>query len=128
MCISLFYAMLIGAWLLIVSSAMLVKKAEFVKMTYEFINDAGRMVFAGMVVLGLGLLIVITHNIWVFAWPTLITLLGWGLVIQGTMRLFTPHLVEKWMKGVFSTKQGYLILAWGWLLIGAILFWAGFFS
>ncbi len=128
MCISLFYAQLIGAWLLIVSTAMLFKRAEFIKMTNQFLDDAGRMVFAGMVVLGLGLLVVITHNVWVLAWPTIITLMGWGLTIQGIMRLFTPHLVQNWMKGVFDAKRGYQILAWGWLLIGALLFWQGFFS
>ena len=83
------------------------------------------MTFSGLVALGLGLLIVIGHNIWVQSWPVVITLVGWVLILQGMLRVFWPEVFAKIMKDVLA-GSGYTILSWVWLLAGAYLLWAGF--
>ncbi len=125
MCISVFYAQVIGLWLFLIALAMLVHHARFKKIVHESLNNPGLMTFSGLVNLALGLLIVISHNIWVGAWPVVVTLFGWVLIFQGIMRIFWPEAFSKMMKDL-TVKTGYTIMCWVWLIVGLYLIWAGF--
>lgn len=127
MCISIFYAQVIGLWLLLVAIAMLANHARFKKTVLESLTNDVFMTFSGFIFLSLGLLVVISHNIWVTAWPVIVTLFGWVLVFQGLMRIFWPHIFAKWMKDLTKDK-GFMIMSWFWLVIGVILLWAGFIA
>lgn len=128
MCIPIFYAQVIGLWLLLVAIAMLIHAPRFKKTVVESLTNDVFMSFSGFIFLALGLLIVISHNIWVAAWPILITLFGWVLVFQGLMRIFWPHVFARWMKDLTTHKRGFSVMSWVWLVLGIILVWAGFFS
>ena len=85
------------------------------------------MTFSGLVALALGLLIVISHNIWVPAWPVVVTLFGWILIFQGVMRVFWPEAFAKMMRDLLA-KSGFTVMSWIWLVVGIYLIWAGFAS
>lgn len=127
MCISMFYAQVIGLWLFLVALGMIVHQARFKRITMDTLNNGELMTFSGMCALGLGLLIVISHNIWVAAWPVVVTLFGWVLILQGLMRLFWPEAFAKKVKEALA-GNGYTVISWIWLLIGVYLIWAGFMS
>lgn len=127
MCISMFYAQVIGLWLFLVALAMLVHHDRFKKTVGETLTHAGLMTFTGLIALGLGLLIVISHNIWVAAWPVVVTLFGWVLIFQGVMRLFWPESFSKMMRDMMA-GSGYKVMTWVWILVGIYLIWAGFMS
>ena len=38
-----------------------------------------------------GLSIVRVHNRWALAWPLLVTLVGWGAIVLGLVRMFAPQ-------------------------------------
>jgi hypothetical protein len=73
----------------------------------------------------LGLLILVSHNIWIAKWPVIITIIGWITLLQGIARLFTPGHFVKYCKELIENR-GFLLLAWIWLLVGLYLVWAGF--
>lgn len=125
MCLSIFYAQVIGLWLFLIALAMLVHHVRFKKIVNESLTNPGLMTFSGLVNLALGLLIVISHNIWVRDWPIVVTLFGWVLIFQGVMRIFWPDAFGKMMKDL-TAKQGYTIMCWVWLVVGLYLIWAGF--
>ena len=127
MCISIFYAQVLGLWLFLVALAILVNNQRFRKTLTETLSDHGLMSFSGTINLAVGLLIVVSHNIWVTDWPVVITLVGWVLILQGVMRLFWPESYAKFMKDLMA-KNGYTIMNWIWLLVGLYLIWAGFAS
>lgn len=127
MCISMFYAQVIGLWLFLVALAMIVHHNRFKKVVTETISNSSLVTFSGLIALGLGLLIVISHNIWVAAWPVVVTLYGWILIFQGVMRLFWPEAFAKMMKDMMA-KSGYTVMSWVWLIVGIYLIWAGFAS
>ncbi len=127
MCISVFYAQVIGLWLFLVGLAMILHHARFKKIMSETLGNMSLMTFVGLVALGLGLLVVVSHNIWVSSWPALISLFGWFLTIQGVMRIFWPEAFAKMMRDMLA-GSGYTVLSWVWLLVGAYLLWAGFMS
>jgi hypothetical protein len=125
MCISIFYAQVIGLWLFLVALAMIVHHARFKKTVLDSLTHHALMTFSGFIALGLGLLIVVSHNIWVPAWPVVITIFGWVLVFQGVMRVFWPESFAKMMKDLLM-KSGYTVMSWVWLIVGAYLLYAGF--
>lgn len=125
MCISIFYAQVMGIWLALLGLAMVLHEARFKKMFHEVLTDGSATIVAGLFNLALGLVIVITHNIWVSNWPALITILGWFLIVQGVMRLFAPQSFAKILKSLFD-HSGYTWVSWIWIAIGLYLIWVGF--
>ncbi len=125
MCISTFYAQVLGLWLFLIGLAMVVHHARFKKTVMESLNQAPLMNVTGFIALLIGLIIVTTHNIWVSAWPVVITIIGWVYVIQGVMRIYWPDSFAKMMKDL-KAKSGDTVLTWIWLIVGLYLIWAGF--
>jgi len=125
MCISIFYAQVLGIWLFLMGLAMVIDSARFKKAAMETLNNASIMTCSGCAALGLGLLLVLSHNIWVGAWPVIVTIIGWIFIFQGVMRLFWPESFSKMMKDMMS-GSGYTVMSWVWLLVGLYLIWAGF--
>jgi hypothetical protein len=127
MCISMFYAQVMGLWLFLVSLAMLVHHVRFRKTVAETLGMPGMMTYTGLIALLLGLLVVVSHNIWVSAWPVLITLVGWILMIQGILRIYWPESFAKMMRDLMA-GNGFTIMNWIWFLVGLYLMWCGFMS
>jgi hypothetical protein len=127
MCISVFYAQVIGLWLFIVALGMIVHQPRFKKTWADTLSNSAVMTFSGLLALAIGLLIVISHNIWVPAWPVVVTLYGWVLIFQGVMRLFFPDAFTKMARDMMA-KSGYTVMSWVWLIVGVYLIWAGFAS
>lgn len=125
MSLSIFLAQVIGIWLALLGLAMIVHQGRFKKTVADTLSNPAVMCFSGMVNLAVGLLIVISHNIWVSAWPVVITIFGWILIIQGIFRLFWPESFAKTMKDLVA-KNGYKVMSWVWLVVGLYLIWAGF--
>lgn len=45
----------------------------------------------GVLLLVAGLAIVRIHNLWVWGWPTAITIVGWLMAVAGLYRMFAPN-------------------------------------
>lgn len=127
MCISMFYAQVIGIWLFVLGLAMIVHQQRFKKIMAETLDNPSLMTFSGMCSLGIGLLVVISHNIWVTAWPVVVTLFGWVMIVVGVMRIFWPEKFADFVRDLMD-KNGYTVASWIWLLVGVYLIWAGFAS
>lgn len=127
MCVTLFFAQVIGAYLFLMSLAMLIHQGRYRKVGTDLVVNTTISTVMGMIGLLLGLVIVVTHNIWVSDWPVVITIIGWVLILTNLLRIFFPEPHEKMMRDI-TAKNGYIILAWLWLLVGLYLLWAGFAS
>ena len=125
MCFSVFLAQVIGIYLFLVSLAMLMHQAHSKKVIHEFLAIPSLIALSGGLSLIIGLLLVVSHNIWVAKWPVVITIIGWIALIQGCARIFVPQAFVKFMSEI-THKKGYLLLSWVWLLVGLYLIWMGF--
>ncbi len=124
MCFSIFYAQVLGIWLFIIALAALTQQTRFKKMLANSLEEPF-LAWAGILLFGIGLIIVISHNIWVHAWPLVVTLVGWVFVIAGAMRLVWPKTFLQ-IAATFNARVGFAVLSWAWLIIGAYLIWMGF--
>jgi len=104
---------------------MLVHQHRFKKTTSDLLGNAMLITLTGCIMLVVGLLIVVHHNVWTPDWPVLVTIIGWILLLQGLMRLFVPDAFIKMARDM-QAKLVYTLGCWVRLFIGIYLIWAGF--
>lgn len=63
----------------------------------------------GLLTLPVGLLLVVTHNVWVADLTVIVTLLGWGWTIKGTLYLIVPDLPARKLKGFVERPRHFVI-------------------
>lgn len=125
MCLSTFIAQLLGCYLFLVCLAMLVHQQRYKKTIGEFLSSPALVTFSGMVWLIFGLLIVLSHNLWITEWPAVVTVIGWVILIQGLIRIFFPDSYSSGMRELMA-KVGFTLMCWIGLLVGLYLIWVGF--
>lgn len=125
---SIFLAQILGPYCLIVGISVLLNLDFYQKVIDDFCQNPTFIYFGGVLALIIGLLIIGFHNIWIWGWPVLITLVGWLGVIKGITLLFFPHVLTKFASfykkntailifrlilivviGVFLTIFGYMV-------------------
>jgi uncharacterized protein YjeT (DUF2065 family) len=122
---SIYLAQVIGFTVLLMNLAILSNQQRYKKTVLEFVGNAPLVTMSGMISIILGFILVMSHNIWMYGWPVVITIISWILLLQGILRLFAPEAFAKLVKDMIA-KPAYLILSWGWLVVAIYLIWAGF--
>lgn len=125
MCLSVFFAEIIGLYLLAISLSSLIYQSRFKKIIAEIMVSPAIFAAIGSKSLLVGLIILIPHDLWVCKWPVLITLIGWILTLRGFMILLFPKVMIKFFKKLME-KNGFLFCSWIWFLISVYLVWVGF--
>ena len=105
MATSIFLARLLGPLLLAVGAGILFDPKAFRTMATEVVGSVTLVYLFGFFDFAAGLAIVLTHNVWIASWRVLITILGWLMLIRGTVRILIPHLVMRQAAKVIRTKQ-----------------------
>ena len=123
--LSLFLAKLIGLYLVIVCLAVLYNRDLVASLVREMGSNTFVLIFSGTIHLVLGLLVVLSHNIWSADWRGLITLIGWITLVKGMLRLFFPQKVQRWAAH-FVAGNKHLIIDVIFLVIGIYLTFIGF--
>lgn len=126
MCCSMFLAKAVGLFFLLVSAAMLFHHNYWKKALVEVAHNAATMAISGAIWLVLGLLVVLTHNVWSSDWHVIVTLFGWLMLFQGVGRLFYPESFARGIKSMMDSGK-FLVVNWIVLLASAYLVWVAFF-
>ncbi len=121
---SAFLAQVIGWYLFLMGLAFLMNQAHFKKIWHDTLTNPALTTLWGAVSMIFGLIVVISHRVWVSDWPVVVTLMGWFLLLNGAARIFLPEHVAKFYKSLHS-KLGFGLLCWFWLLVGLYLIWMG---
>ena len=100
--ISIFLAKAIGFYYIIMSLSFFIKKRKLKLQIINMMNNPGLVLATGFIVLIMGILIVVSHNIWTKDWRVIITIMGWMILIKGiNVILFPEFLVNmsiKWLQ------------------------------
>ncbi|HHT0592427.1 TPA: hypothetical protein ACTXXA_000288 [Legionella anisa] len=123
---SRFLSKVLGIYLIIVSLAMFANLQQFTIYVQELLKDAPLMLVTGFWTLIIGLLMVVSHNVWQWNWRLLITLIGWIILLKGASMIFYPHYVDR-ATLVFMQDTNIAYSAAGFeLILGIILCYLGF--
>src|SRR5262245_2854982 len=84
--------------------------------------------YIGVFTLPLGLLVVLTHNVWVLGLPVVVTLLGWGWAFKGLLYLLWPRALERWRDAATGPRapRNYVLVGTLMAAVGAALTWHAF--
>ena len=87
-----FLALLWGFILVIIPLSFLVNSKNTTTI-FHIIEDEKMLLFVGMISTVLGIVSIVTYNIFDKSWQILITLLGWIILIKGVVLLFAPKII-----------------------------------
>lgn len=94
----------------------------------DFEKSEGLTYLTGIIIMILGLIIVLNHNVWEFSAAGLITLVGWSTLIKGATFLVVPNLLFKISKSVLSCGMTMNVAMTIWLVAGIYLSYFGYFA
>ncbi|HVB19927.1 MAG TPA: hypothetical protein VNF51_01400 [Candidatus Paceibacterota bacterium] len=122
-----FYAEIFGLVILIAALAMAVNRRATIAMVHELMENRALLYLAGLMSLFLGVIIVLTHNVWTGgALAVLVTLIGWALILRAALVLFLPHGALRNLFNSFKFEQLYYLFTLVALLLGIFLTYYGF--
>ena len=102
--ISMFLAKIIGFYLIIKLIAVWKNYRKLPSIIESFKNnDALRFSFGLMMTIP-GLLIVLFHNVWAWDYRVFITIIGWSVLVKGSLISFSGAYLDK-MSGFFYNKK-----------------------
>lgn len=120
-------AQLMGIYLLVVGCTMLFSKKNFMQVANEMMKSAAMLYLVGFLAFLLGLIMVLTHNIWNGgALPLVITLCGWALVLKGFFLMISPYKTSLQLTRAIKFEEMMWLYAVVLLVLGAYLTYAGF--
>src|SRR5437868_125688 len=100
--ITTFLTIVLG-WYLVITCLLIVIRRDHVQTILTEITRSPALFFIiALITVILGLLMVTSHNIWVWGWPLVITLFSWLVLVGGVIRLFFPEIAFKVQRGLFS--------------------------
>ncbi len=120
-----FLARVFGLYFTILSLYFLIRREAFTARVTAVLENLGTRTVTALVTLIIGILLVVSHNVWVANWSVLITLFAWLIFIKGILRLFFD-VDQKCMNWLLKDSVFYptaIIL----LLFGLFFLWMGFF-
>lgn len=127
--LTIYLGRLIGLFLLIAALAMFLDRDSVIEMATALIDDRALLLIVGMVTLGIGLAIVLGHNVWSGGLlPLLVTLFGWSQFLRGLALLLLPAEAQIAFFQVMRLEDFFYLYAGIPLVLGAYLTYAGFTS
>lgn len=124
--VSKFLAKVIGIYLVIVTLMMLTNMSQFLSNVNSLVNDAPLMFVTGFFTLILGILVVVSHNIWQWNWRVIITIFAWLALIKGAVMLVYPQLIDSVSYSFIQNTTIAYVTACVDLVLGLVLCYFGF--
>ena len=124
---TIYLSRLIGLYSLLVAVALASHKDASIEGVTALVHNPPTVMLAAMFASGVGLAIVLGHNIWSGgAQPVIVTVIGWYSLLKGLILFFLPPAsLDNYFEGARYAQLFYLYMGIAFLL-GAYLTYAGF--
>ena len=124
--LTLFLAQVFGIYALVGGLSGILHQERMRKALQEVTRSYLIPYFDGVIALLVGLLIVLTHNVWDSLVAGVISLIGWLAIIEGVAMLLLPQKMIVAVARLFDSKGAVLIWSVVALLLGVYLIYVGF--
>jgi hypothetical protein len=92
-----------------------------------FMKNKSLMHLVGFLSLLLGLLVVLSHNMWEGSWVLVVTVVGWFTFLKGVLVMLFPSAVEGFAESLMK-RSAYPLYALVAVVVGVYLGYFGFFA
>ena len=124
---SIFLAKVIGLFLSISTISIIIRYKQFALIEKEVAKNPLLIYLSGFSALILGILLVVSHNMWVLDWRLIITIIGWMTLFKGIFRIFYPETVIKLISQKMNNKF-FLLAEIIFFFVGLYLIYYGFIA
>ena len=104
---TLFLTRVFGLYLSIVGVLLLFAKERVGERITQLLESPETRFFSAVVTLMIGILLIVSHNVWTMNWVVLITILSWWVLVKGLLRLFVPEIDRHWTHGFLQNRVYY---------------------
>ena len=125
---SVFIARIFGLCYLIIGAGLIFNRKAFKQIMDDFCKNAALVFYGGVLALVIGIVIIITHNVWVGNWTVIITIIGWAGLIKGIWLIAFPGSVSKFMEAYRKNENLLAVHSIAALVFGIVLTFFGFFA
>ena len=124
---SVYLGKLLGFYAIFVALSMFAHKQSMIAAVTALFHDPGVSIIYGVIALGVGLAIVLGHNVWSGGvLPVAVTVVGWLSTIKGLVLLFlSPDALSTYVQTIHYEQLYYLYAAFT-LAIGALLTYSAY--
>lgn len=102
---SIFLAKLMGLYLVIISISVLINKSRMLSIIDEIMKNAALQFVIGLNILIIGLLLILSHNVWIQSWPVIITIISWAVFIKGVLNVTFPTRAQRMTKPFLQSQS-----------------------
>ena len=127
MVVSLFLAKALGLYFLIVGLGLVLNMSQMKVMMSEILKDRALLFVTGFMALIIGILMVISHNIWLMDWRVVITVTAWLSLFKGIALIMFPQKAIEINQKFITNDKLYYTMSVIVVLIGVFLSYHGFF-
>ncbi|MFT4059739.1 MAG: hypothetical protein QM652_09340 [Legionella sp.] len=118
---TIFLATVLGWYFVIMALFLFFRRDLVIATMNELMEQPGLLFVAAVITLIMGLLMVISHNVWVMKWPVVVTIIAWLTLIGGLVRLFCPETVHRVWGKIVGNSRAITIAAIVTLIVGLYL-------
>jgi hypothetical protein len=123
---SLFLAKALGIYFIVISVAYIANKNTFIPLVIDMTHNPGLLLLSGVIALIIGILFVVSHNIWVKDWRLIITISGWMALLKGINIIIFPHFLINLSLNWIQNDTAYYITFFLTFIFGSILLYFGY--
>ena len=119
--ITTFIAQFLGYFLVLVGGGMLLKRKTVEAAIKNAVKNKGTLYIVGLIEIGAGLLLVLSHSSWVTLTDKAISALSWFLLIEG---MFFMLASQKQVRGILKfihLDMVYYSISLAYVVVGAVL-------
>ncbi|MCX5686736.1 MAG: hypothetical protein NTW09_04685 [Candidatus Omnitrophica bacterium] len=125
---SIFIARIFGLCYLVLGAGFVFNRKVFQQVVDDFCKNAALVCYGGLFTLVIGVVIILTHNVWVANWTVIITIIGWLALIKGIWIIVFPNTVSKFIQAYQKNENLLIVNSIVILILGAVLTFFGFFA
>ncbi|MFH0913415.1 MAG: hypothetical protein V1884_03950 [Candidatus Omnitrophota bacterium] len=123
---SIFLAKAIGLYMVIVALGILFNLKIYQRVMEDFSKNSALIYLGGVIALIIGLLILLSHNLWVAGWEVIITIFGWLGLIKGVWLMILPDSLAKLTRAYQKKTRALVVHLVIILVLGAFLIAKGY--
>ena len=124
--LTLFLAQIMGVYLLVTGVGVLLNPERMRRAMKEAMRSYLLPYFDGAIALIVGLLIVLSHNLWDSLLETLVSLVGWIAVVEGILMMLLPQKTISRMMEAFMGAQMARLMGVASVVLGLYFVYQGF--
>lgn len=125
---SIFLAKVLGLYFIITSLFTFIRHKEVPEIIRAMTAERGTLFLVAILTLIMGILLVVSHNLWVNDWRVVITLVSWLIFLGGIYRLFFLDHIARVGRWWVNHRSSAIIVSIIFFLIGIFFSYKGFFG